>query len=51
MILRFEAEEGADLRGLEQLVGHAFKQRIGIRINVETVPLRLPRSEKDQADP
>ena len=47
MILRFEAEEGADLRGLEQLVGHAFKQRIGIRINVEAVPLgALPRSEK-----
>ena len=47
MILRFEAEAGADLRGLEQLVGHTFKQKIGIRINVEAVPMgALPRSEK-----
>lgn len=47
MILRFEAENGTDLRSLEQLVGHAFKQKIGIRIHTEAVPLGgLPRSEK-----
>lgn len=47
MILRFEAEDGADLRGLEQLVGRVFKQKIGIRINTEAMPLgALPRSEK-----
>lgn len=47
LLLRVEAEAGADPQQLAELIGANFKKRIGILIDVQVVPIgELPRSEK-----
>ncbi len=47
MTLKFEAENGCNLDDLANHCAHVFKTKIGIKIDVEVLPMGvLPRSEK-----